>query len=180
LKDIKKVNALGVEGMIIGKALYEGTFTLKEALELFPSQVRVRVAAAVVERDKLLLVQHKKKGRTWWCLPGGGLEPGETLEDCAQRELREETRLKIKAKQILYIGELILPDEHLLDVMVLARRIGGSPARGEDKGVKALRFVPLKELSRMDFLPREVGRRFEKDWKAGFAKGIVHLGKYRD
>ena len=102
------------------------------------------------------------------------------MEACAQRELLEETGLRIKAEQILYIGELILPDEHLLDVMVLAKRIGGSPSRGKDKGVKALRFVPLKELNRIDFLPREIGKRFEKDWKAGFPEGIVHLGRYRD
>lgn len=180
LKDIQKVAALGVEGMIIGKALYEGKFTLREALRIFPSQVRVRVAAAVVTEGKLLLVKHEKKGRVWWCLPGGGLEPGETLEACAGRELLEETGLRIKAERPVYIGELILPDEHLLEVIVLAKRIGGTLSQGEDKGVKALRFVPLKELSRMDFLPREVGRRFERDRRAGFPEGIVHLGMNRD
>jgi hypothetical protein len=32
----------------------------------------------------------------------------------------------------------------------------------------------------MSFLPREVANRFEKDWKAGFPEGIVHLGRYKE
>ena len=182
-KDISRVarlEPLGVEGMIIGKALYEGKFTLREALRIFPSQVRVRVAAAVVAEGKLLLVKHVKKGRVWWCLPGGGLEPGETLEACAGRELLEETGLRIEAERPVYIGELILPDEHILDIVFLAGKTGGRLRRGPDECIKALRFVPLKDLHRMSFLPREVANRFEKNWKAGFPEGIVHLGRYKD
>jgi phosphoribosylformimino-5-aminoimidazole carboxamide ribotide isomerase len=180
LKDIKKVDALGVEGLIVGKALYEGKFTLREALRLFPSQVRVRVAAAVIGNSKLLIVKHQKRERAWWCLPGGGLEPGETLSACAERELLEETGLKVKAGRIIYLGELILPEEHLLDVFIRAEKTGGTLAKGEDRGLKALRFVPVGTLNRMDFLPREVANRFEKDWKAGFPEGIVHLGRYKE
>ena len=38
----------------------------------------------------MLMVKHRLHGEEWWCLPGGGLEPGETPEQGALRELREE------------------------------------------------------------------------------------------
>lgn len=45
------------------------------------------------ERRSLLLLKHAASGR--WVLPGGKLHPGESLEDCACRELLEETGLNV-------------------------------------------------------------------------------------
>jgi mutator protein MutT len=53
----------------------------------------VVVAAAVVERDGLILVTKRPEGvhlEGHWEFPGGKCAPGETLEQCLERELREE------------------------------------------------------------------------------------------
>lgn len=42
------------------------------------------------EADRVLLVRFRDGDRSWWCTPGGGLEPGETDEAAALREIREE------------------------------------------------------------------------------------------
>src|SRR5699024_9078647 len=46
----------------------------------------------VVDEEKRLLLQLRKDNHCWG-LAGGSLEPGETLEDVAKRELQEETGL---------------------------------------------------------------------------------------
>lgn len=51
---------------------------------------RDRVQAVVIRDDKILMVKHKMNGRIFYCLPGGGVEEGETYEDAVTRELLEE------------------------------------------------------------------------------------------
>ena len=62
----------------------------------------VIVGASVILIDKYdrLLLQLRKDNRCWG-LAGGSLEPGETLEEVAKRELKEETGFRCK-KTIIF------------------------------------------------------------------------------
>jgi 8-oxo-dGTP diphosphatase len=63
----------------------------------------IRYQGAIIQDDQLLLIQHREhaSGRTYWVLPGGGREVGESEEDCVRREMFEETGLKIAVERLL-------------------------------------------------------------------------------
>jgi 8-oxo-dGTP diphosphatase len=63
-----------------------------------------RYQAAIVERDHVLLLQvvDAATGRRFWLLPGGGIEAGESDEECLRREVFEETSLRITVEVLLF------------------------------------------------------------------------------
>lgn len=60
------------------------------------SSVGVGVAVIICRDGKVLVGRRKgAHGEGLWAVPGGRLEFGETVEDCARREVLEETGLRI-------------------------------------------------------------------------------------
>lgn len=62
------------------------------------SPVDPRLAARVVllsPTGRILLLRHRGPRAPFWATPGGGLEPGESFQDAARRELHEETGLEL-------------------------------------------------------------------------------------
>ena len=62
-----------------------------------------RYQAAIIRDQHILLIQHREHadGHTYWLLPGGGMEDGETEIQCVQREVREETHLEVTVERLL-------------------------------------------------------------------------------
>ncbi len=65
---------------------------------------RPRACGALIHNDVILMVQHREPTRSYWTLPGGGLEAGETPAEAAVREVREETDLRVRAVRLLWEG----------------------------------------------------------------------------
>lgn len=74
----------------------------------YPKGVEVVASALIVKKNKeiLLIKSHKWSGGIY-LLPGGHVEPGETVMEAAQREGEEETGLKLKPLYCVNVGELI-------------------------------------------------------------------------
>ncbi|MGI0148211.1 MAG: uracil-DNA glycosylase family protein, partial [Thermoplasmata archaeon] len=60
-----------------------------------PTRVLRSSGAVVMRPDRRILLLRKRDERVW-CLPKGTMEPGETVEDTALREVREETGLRVR------------------------------------------------------------------------------------
>lgn len=85
--------------------------------------MKIRKSARIVllnDRDEVCLFLHTGKLRSYWMLPGGGVEDGESWEDAALREMWEETGISgvpigpllwtRRARQ-RYNGRMLLADE---------------------------------------------------------------------
>lgn len=86
-------------------AMIEG---VHELLRCWPVRELQHVRVLVLWREQILLVQHHdpREGVTFWMPPGGGSRSGESAEEAATREVREETGLQVRISR-----ELAVPSE---------------------------------------------------------------------
>lgn len=117
----------------------------------YPDSPQVAVGAIVVRDNKVLLVKRSQSpGQGLWAIPGGRVELGETLQQAAEREILEETGLKIRAGDPLYTFEVIEPDDvgriqfHYVIVDLMADYLGGEINPNDD--VSEARWVTPEEL----------------------------------
>jgi mutator protein MutT len=134
----------------------------------------VRPTGILIEDGKILLIKQDVTETRHWSLPGGKLEPGETIENCLVRELKEETGLDISIKELLYICDRFVQDKHVVHMTFLIERTGEKPGQykwthGEphasrsSKEIREVNMVPIDELTKYGFTPK-----FYELVKAGF------------
>ena len=121
---------------------------------------KTRCQAIIVQAGQLLLIQHinHQRGNLYWWLPGGGVEAGETTEDCMLREIREETGLEVRVERLLeekHDPQRTLGYECYLTY--LCTPVGGTLQPGAENSpghsIRQVAWYPIRDVSR---------------WEAGF------------
>jgi ADP-ribose pyrophosphatase len=113
--------------------------TPKDSSGTYPDLPRAAVGAVVFLDGKVLLVRrgrHPAKGL--WAIPGGRIKLGETLQEAAEREILEETGVRIKAGDPVFVFDVVSRDDkgrikyHYVIVDLDAELLGGSLCPGDD------------------------------------------------
>lgn len=112
----------------------------------YPDRPYVGVGAVIVDGGAVLIVRRKYEPLAGqWSIPGGGVEVGETLEECVAREIREETGLEIAVGPVIEVLDRISRDDdgrvcyHFVVVDYLCWPVGGELNPASD--VADARFV---------------------------------------
>lgn len=109
----------------------------------------VCVGAIAVADDRLLLVRRGRGPAAGeWSVPGGRVEPGETLAEAVVRELAEETNIEAVCDDLVGWVERIGEDHHfvILDFRVTVLD-DGQPIAGDDAAEAA--WVPLADVAEL-------------------------------
>lgn len=140
---------------------------------------RIRLTGILVEDGKVLLVKEVLRERSRWNLPGGALEPGETIEAGLIRELREETGLAVRVEELLYATDRFKTLGHqVVDLCFRVSRTGGCfadrlPNDGHGETLSEVRMVPLGELAAYG-----LSEKFANLIRAGFPNKGSYAGEF--
>jgi len=145
---------------------------------------RIGAGGLVVRDGRLLLVRHFEPGKLdFWVPPGGGVEGSEGALRGAEREVFEETGLKVRAERLAYIQELAAADYYLCKFWVVCVDDGAPLSLAnrmpdERTSLVEAKFFSWAELQQVEAVPFLLEDSFWEDLRHGFPV-LRHLGVHR-
>lgn len=147
--------------------------------------VKTQARTVVLHDGKVLLLRCAYPDGEYWVLPGGKQEFGETIEECAVRETKEETNLTVSLKRPLYVQEVLQPKKQSLALVFLASPSGeltpthlNDPDLDETK-IVGVEWVPVERLSSLALRQAEVMQQLLHDLQHGWPVGILQMPAVR-
>lgn len=104
----------------------------------------------IIELPQGMVVIERLNPPYGWALPGGFVDVGESLEDAARREAKEETNLDLDDLRQMhtYSDPQRDPRFHTVSTVFICRGVG-IPRPGDD--AKNLKIVPYADLLKIDY-----------------------------
>jgi 8-oxo-dGTP diphosphatase len=117
-------------------------------------------AVLVDDAGRILLALWNEGAVPAWTLPGGGVEPGETSEDAAVREVREETGYDVELVRLLGEDHFTVPARKRLDgasrplvsirVVYEARIVGGELTAEVGGTTDEAAWIPIGDVAGLE------------------------------
>jgi len=121
----------------------------------YPKTPMVGVGTVIVRDGHVLLVKRANAPAAGkWSIPGGLVHVGETVEEAAKREVREESGLRVMLKGLVGVVNRIIPDSagrvqyHYVLIDFVGRPEPGEATAGSDAA--EVRWVPVSEVRQYD------------------------------
>jgi len=127
----------------------------------YPDRPYVGVGVIVFRDQEVLLVKRNKEpNKGQWSIPGGKQMIGETTAEAAERELLEETGVKVDQLLLVDVVDAIIPDVegkikyHYTLVDYMGQWQSGESRPGDD--AQEVRWVHLNEISTFPLLEKTI------------------------
>ena len=143
-------------------------------------RTNIRVAGIMFKNNKLVTSKMRKKDKSYYVLPGGGVEDHETIYEAISREIMEELNVKITKLKLVYIKELKIKDKGRgIEFYFYIEEYSGELKKGFDPEIKEtifedIAFLNLNELTNIAFYPIQLIDLLEKDKKTNFNE-LIYL-----
>ena len=129
-------------------------------------KITERVRAIIIDQDKILLINRIKDNDSYWVMPGGAVEFGESHEQAVERECLEELGVKIEVEKLFLQRYSDKPEtEGQQEFFYLCNVVDGQIGTGQGpefqagtqyKGEYRIKWVDLKDLPEVNLKPEEV------------------------
>jgi 8-oxo-dGTP diphosphatase len=106
----------------------------------------------IIEVKGGIVLIERKNPPHGWAIPGGFVDYGESLEDAARREAKEETSLRVKLEQMLYVYSKPSrdPRQHTVSTVFIASAKGNPTAADDAKNLKIFKLTELPKILAFD------------------------------
>lgn len=112
----------------------------------------IRFQGVIIKDYKILLIRgyEYSTGISFWVIPGGHREAGESEEECIIREMREETHLEVRVEKLLMEQPFFPSIPKGVNKSYLCTPIGGqlrpgSEPEDDNSEIAALRWFDLRD-----------------------------------
>jgi len=121
-----------------------GSFCYHEVM--YPSTIyRVVAKALITDKNNRILVVKEKQD--FWSLPGGGLEHGESAQDCLKREIHEEIGIEnVNIKEIAYSTSVYLDQRDIWMTWIVYKASVESSNFILGDGVTEAKYIDIEEI----------------------------------
>jgi 8-oxo-dGTP diphosphatase len=140
-----------------------------------------RARAIIIRNRHIALIKRQREGRTYYVIPGGGMETGESPQQTAIRESREELGLTVAIERLL--AKVIYRGRE--QYYFLARVTGGHFGTGRgpemtgkyppERGTYIPVWVPLTSIEKIELFPPSIAQLVSRAADSGWPDSAVEI-----